>query len=93
MLSAHADTYLAQYAMAIALEQQQKYSEAVEHLHKAIELQPESAWAHYAMGICLMKTGDDKTAAVHLEIAVGRLPGSAGVRSLLAETNGRLGKK
>ncbi len=92
VLAAQSNIYLAQYGMGAALVQQQQYAEAVAYLHKAIELQPDSAWAHYAMGVSLMKTGDFKTSAVHLEIAAGRLPGFAGVHSVLAEVYEHVGR-
>jgi choline-sulfatase len=84
--------YLAQYAMGAALTQQQQYAAAIEPLHKAIELQPESAWAHYQMGSCLLKTADYKTAAVHLEIAATRLPDFADAHALLAQAYDHLGR-
>lgn len=61
-------------------------------MHKAIELQPDSAWAHYEMGLNLMKTGDLKASAVHLEIASGRLPGFSALHSMLAEVYEHLGR-
>jgi arylsulfatase A-like enzyme/Flp pilus assembly protein TadD len=84
--------YLAQYAMGAALAQQQKFAAAIEHLHKAIELQPDSAWAHYQMGLCTLQTSDFKTAAVHLEIATSRLPDFAEAHALLAQVYDRLGR-
>ena len=92
VLSTQGNMYLAQYGMGAALVQQQQYAEAIGYLHKAIELQPDSAWAHYAMGVSLMKTGDFKTSAVHLEIASGRLPGFSGLHSALAEVYEHLGR-
>ena len=92
VLSAQANMYFAQYGIGAALVQQQQYAEAIGYLHKAIELQPDSAWAHYAMGVSLMKTGDFKTSAVHLEIASGRLPGFSGLHSALAEVYEHLGR-
>ena len=86
------NVYLAQYAMGAALIQQQQYAPAIEHLHKAIELQPDSAWAHYEMGLCLLKTADYKTAAVHLEIATTRLPDFAEAHGLLAQDYDHLGR-
>jgi len=71
--------------MGEALFPQQHYRDAIPYLHKAIELQPDSAWAHYIMGFTLMKTGDYKTATVHLEIAAGRLPGFATAHLALTE--------
>jgi predicted Zn-dependent protease len=78
--------------MGVALSQQQQCSKAVDSLRKAIELQPDSPWAHFQMGSCLIKNGDFKTAIVHLEIATSRLPESGDAFALLAqayEHNGR----
>jgi hypothetical protein len=44
------------------------------------------------MGLSLMKTGDFKTSAVHLEIASGRLPELSALHSMLAEVYERLGR-
>jgi arylsulfatase A-like enzyme/Tfp pilus assembly protein PilF len=92
-LAAQANCFLAQYGLGVALAQQQQYSEAIEHLHKAIELQPDSAWAHYEMGLSLMKTGDFKTSAVHLEIASSRMREFAGLHSMLAQVYEHLARK
>ena len=83
--AADPNLYLAQYALGISLSQKGQYAEAAKHLHKAIELQPESAWAHYAIGAALLQTGDYKTAAVHLEIATTRLSNFAPAHQALAE--------
>ena len=85
VFAAQPASYFEQFGMGLALIQQQKFAEAIGFLHKAIELQPDSAWAHYQMGLSLMRTGDFKTSAVHLEIASGRLPGFSALHSLLAE--------
>ena len=92
MPSTQADCYLVQYILGTALLQTQHYSEAIAHLHKAIEQQPNSAWAHYAMGASLVKTGDYKTAVVHLELASTRLPEFADAHLLLAQAYEHLGK-
>ena len=91
-LAALSNIYLAQYATGAALALQQQFAPAIEHLHRAIEQQPESAWAHYQMGICLLKTGDYKTAAVHLEIATVRLPDFADAHARLAQAYDHLGR-
>jgi predicted Zn-dependent protease len=44
------------------------------------------------MGNCLLKTGDYKTAAVHLEIAANRLPEFKEAHGLLAEAYEHLGR-
>jgi arylsulfatase A-like enzyme len=84
--------YLAQYGMGFAMVQQVQYAEAIGYLHKAIELQADSAFAHYMMGLSLMKTGDFKASAVHLEIASGRLPAFSAAHSLLADVYEHLGR-
>jgi Flp pilus assembly protein TadD len=84
--------YLAQYTLGVALARKAQYAEAAKHLHKAIELQPDSAWAHYEIGATLLKTGDFKTAVVHLEIATGRLPAFAPAHLSLAEAYEHMGR-
>jgi arylsulfatase A-like enzyme/Flp pilus assembly protein TadD len=91
-VSADPNLYLAQYALGAALARKGQYAEAAKHMHKAIELQPDSAWAHYEMGATLLKTGDFKTAVVHLEIATGRLPAFAPAHLFLAEAYEHLGR-
>jgi choline-sulfatase len=92
VVSADANLYLAQYTLGAALARKAQYAEAAKHLHKAIELQPDSAWAHYEIGACLLKTGDFKTAIVHLEIATGRLPAFAPAHLSLAEAYEHMGR-
>ena len=92
IVKAQPNTYLPQFALGVALALQQHDPLAVEHLHKAIELQPDSAWAHYYMGSSLLKTGDFKTAAVHLEIATTRLPQCAAAHTLLAQAYDHLNR-
>jgi arylsulfatase A-like enzyme/Flp pilus assembly protein TadD len=84
--------YLAQFVMGAALARQQQYPQAIEYLRRAIELQPDSVWAHYEMGSSLMNTGDYKTAAVHLEIVSSRLPEFTESHTLLAEAYDHLGR-
>jgi tetratricopeptide (TPR) repeat protein len=84
--------YLAQYALGVAYAREAQYAKAVEHLHRAVELQADSAWANYEIGAALLKTGDFKTAAVHLEIAAGRLPGNNEAHALLAQAYEKLGR-
>jgi arylsulfatase A-like enzyme len=93
VLTSEPNIYLAQYGLGMALAQQQQYADAIQHLHKAIELRPESAWAQYEMGLCLAKAGDFKASAVHLEIASNRLPSFPPLHSLLVEVYERLGRK
>jgi choline-sulfatase len=93
VLSAEPGSYLVHFGLGKALAQEQQTKEAIEHLRRAIELRPDSAPAQYEMGLVLMKTGDFKTAAVHLEIASTHLPSFAATHRALAETYDHLGRK
>ena len=90
--AADGNLYLAEYTLGVALAQKAQYAEAAKHLHKAVGLQPDSGWAHYETGATLLKTGDFKTAAVHLEIATTRLPAFAPAHSALAQAYEHLGR-
>ena len=79
------ESYLAELGMGTALQQQQRFADAIPFLHKAIELQPDSPWAHYSMGQSLGKTGDFKSAVVHLQIAASRLPEFSDAEAALAD--------
>jgi len=92
ILARQTNSYLAQYGLGVALARQQQYSEAIKHLHKAIELQPDSGWAHFFMGLSLFKAGDVKTSVVHLEIAAERLPQSSEVHEVSAQVYEHLGR-
>jgi choline-sulfatase len=92
VLTAGSRVYLEQFVMGAALARQQQYPQAIEYLRRAIEVQPDSTWAHYEMGGSLLKTGDYKTALIHLEIASSRLPDFAQAHSLLAQAYEHLGR-
>ena len=92
VLAKHPTSFLPQWGLGIALARQQRYPEAIEHLHKAIELQPNFPWAHYEMGLSLMKTSNFKVAAIHLEIASHLMPSCAELHTTLAQTYERLGR-
>ena len=84
--------YLPQYLMGSALARLGQYPPAIEHLRIAIELQPDSPWAHHEMGLSLLKSGDYKTAVIHLEIAADRMPDFAEGHALLAQAYDHLGR-
>jgi choline-sulfatase len=92
IVAADANLYLAEYTLGTALAQKGQFAEAVKHLHRAIELQPDAAWAHYEIGAALVKTADYKTAVIHLEIATGRLPAFAPAHAALSTAYDHLGR-
>jgi tetratricopeptide (TPR) repeat protein len=84
--------HVAQLQLGIALRHQQKSAQAIPPLRKAIELQPDSALAHYEMGLALFETGDWKTSAGHFEIVVSRMPKFADARFSLGAVYARIDK-
>jgi arylsulfatase A-like enzyme len=92
LLAASPKMYLAQFVMGASLARQHQYPQAIEYLRHAIELQPDSTWAHYEMGSTLLTTGDYKTAVIHLEIASSHLPEFGQAHSLLAQAYEHLGR-
>ena len=92
VLASGSEMYLAQFVMGAALARQQQYPKAIDYLRHAIELQPDSTWAHYEMGATLLKSGDYKTAVIHLEIASSRLAEFAEAHALLAQAYEHLGR-
>jgi choline-sulfatase len=92
IVSADSNLYLAEYILGVALAEKARYADAVKHLHRAIELQPTSTWAHYEIGATLLKTGDYKSAVVHLEIAAGRISTFTPVHAALAQAYSHLGR-
>ena len=92
VVAADAGLYLAEYTLGVALAQKGQFADAAKHLHKAVELQPDSAWANFEIGATLVKTGDFKTGAAHLEIATGRLAAFAPAHVALAQAYEHLGR-
>lgn len=92
VVKSHPGMFLAQFAAGVAAVQQRQYAAAAPFLRKAIELQPQAAWAYYEMGEALADTADWKGAATHLEIAVARLPEMAEAHATLAEAYQHLGR-
>jgi hypothetical protein len=92
LVSADAGLYLVEYTLGVALAQKAQYAEAAKHLRKAIQFQPTSSWANYEIGATLLKTGDFKSATVHLEIAAGRLSAFVPVHTALAQAYDHLGR-
>jgi arylsulfatase A-like enzyme/Flp pilus assembly protein TadD len=92
VVKSHPGMFLAQFAAALAGMQQRQYAAAFPFLRKAIELDPQAAWAYFEMGEALAHSGDWKGAATHLEIAVARLPKMAEAHATLAEAYQHLGR-
>jgi tetratricopeptide (TPR) repeat protein len=60
--------------LGFVLERQGMTDEAVEQYHKALELDPESASAHYNLGVSLAGRGEDAAAERHIRTALAQKP-------------------
>jgi choline-sulfatase len=69
LTSTDPNTYVAQYQLGLAEENQRDYSQAILPLTKATELMPDSSTAEYELGVVLFESGDWKSAVGHLERA------------------------
>ena len=90
VVSTDPQIYMAQFQLGRARGRQRQWAKAIPPLRKAIELQPDSAMAHYEMGLALYETGDQKTAAGHFEIVVRRMPKFADARFSLGSIYARI---
>jgi arylsulfatase A-like enzyme len=81
--------FLAEWTLGTSFARNHQYAPAIDHLHAAIQLRPDIAWPHVEIAEALIKTGDRKTAQVHLEIAHHLLPDSLTIKTLLAAARGQ----
>lgn len=51
-----------------------RFDLAREHFEKAIEIDPTNDYAHFGLGLCLVKQGDIARAAGHIKIALAMKP-------------------
>ncbi len=90
LIAAGQKGFLIDWGLGVSLARKKQYMDAIKQLHAAVQLQPDVAWLHYDIANCLMKTGDFKTAIVHLEIASHLLPLSSSIHSALTQAQGHM---
>lgn len=78
---------------AVARVEADRPAEALAPARRAVELDPQSARAHYALGWALLETGSFQESAHQLEIAKGLAPESSRVRFALSNAYKRLGRQ
>lgn len=78
------------YEYAVSLKEAGRIDEAKSVLENSIELDPESAVAHHAMGVIGMETNDVRLAASAFEEAVVREPDNGDFRFSLAQAYEKL---
>lgn len=57
---------------------------AAEEFERAVEIEPVNDYAHFGLGLCLMRRGDRMGARRHLKLAVAMRPDQADYRAALA---------
>jgi Flp pilus assembly protein TadD len=68
-------------ALGIAYFRIHRYAEAEAEFRKMLELAPVDDYAHYALGRCLEKRGQDREANGHYKLASSLRPGRAAYSS------------
>jgi Flp pilus assembly protein TadD len=71
-------------ALARAYFRSGNLSGATEEFAKAVDLDPVNDYAHFGLGLCLLRTGDALGARRHLKLATAMRPDSADYRNALA---------
>jgi tetratricopeptide (TPR) repeat protein len=74
MVAAAPDNLDAQGNLGVLLYFQARYPEAVEHLRKAVQLNPTLSKIQGLLGLCEYQLGQSNTARTDLDAAVGNLP-------------------
>ncbi len=62
-----------------------RFGDAGEEFAKAVELDPVNDYAHFGLGLCLMRTGDRDAARGHLRLATVMRPEVDAYRDALAK--------
>jgi Flp pilus assembly protein TadD len=61
-----------------------RFGAARVEFERAVEIEPVNDYAHFGLGLCLMRTGDDLGARRHLKLAVAMRPDHEDYRNALA---------
>ena len=61
-----------------------RFTQASEEFERAVEIEPVNDYAHFGLGLCLMRRGDRMGARRHLKLAVAMRPDQADYRAALA---------
>jgi Flp pilus assembly protein TadD len=72
-------------ALGIAYFRIHRYAEAEAEFRKMLELAPVDDYAHYALGRCLEKRGQDREANGHYKLASSLRPGRAAYSSRIRD--------
>ena len=84
--------YLAHTALGMALSEQNKAEEAINHFEQSLQINPTFAYTYHAMGIALAKVGRTEEAALHISEALKLKPDYAGAHYSFGVESYKAGK-
>jgi Flp pilus assembly protein TadD len=64
-----------------------RFTQASEEFERAVEIEPVNDYAHFGLGLCLMRRGDHVGARRHLKLAVAMRPDQPDYRAALARVS------
>src|SRR5262252_6042300 len=73
-------------ALARAYFRTGRFPAAQAEFERAVEIDPVNDYAHFGLGLCLMRQGERAAARGHLRLAVAMRPGNADYERALART-------
>ena len=62
-----------------------RFTQAGAEFERAVEIEPVNDYAHFGLGLCLLRTGDHVGARRHLKLACAMRPDQADYRAALAK--------
>jgi tetratricopeptide (TPR) repeat protein len=63
-----------------------RFAASREEFERALEIDPVNDYAHFGLGLCLLRAGERDAARGHLKLAVAMRPHNADYRAALART-------
>jgi Flp pilus assembly protein TadD len=63
-----------------------RFSASREEFERALEIDPVNDYAHFGLGLCLLRSGERVAARGHLKLAVAMRPDNADYRAALARS-------
>ena len=64
-----------------------RFTQAGEEFERAVEIEPVNDYAHFGLGLCLMRRGDQLGARRHLKLAVAMRPDQPDYQAALARVS------